>query len=195
MSDPSLRPALGSGAIRASAASLALLVASAASDARAQTQARAAVAECASDRLPREILDGRAAASRAPLALVDAVAPNASLRLAVADEPASRERGLMCVLRLRPHHGMVFAFSRDSDWEFWMKNTLVSLDIVWLHADGTVATVATNVPASTRATPDAALARRRGRGRYVVELPAGEAAADGLVLGARVLLPTLSAER
>lgn len=156
----------------------------------------AVVDDCASDRLPRAILDGGGPTRRgSELPLVAADAPGASLVLAVAADEAARERGLMCVLRLRPQHGMVFAFPHESDWEFWMKNTLVPLDMVWVDASGIVTTVASDVPASTRATSDATLARRRGRGIYVVELRAGEAAVDGLVPGAHLSLPVLRSER
>ena len=155
----------------------------------------AVVQTCASDRLPTEILDGRAPTPRSPLSLVDATGPRGPLRLAVADDGLSREAGLMCVLRLRPQHGMVFVFSRDSVWEFWMKNTIVPLDMVWIRADGTVSTVAASVPAVTRVTPDTSVPRRRGRGTYVVELTAGEAARDGLVAGAHVTLPPLRTDR
>lgn len=150
---------------------------------------------CASQRLPPDILGGPAAHTRTPLRLVDASAPQAALRLAVAADATAREQGLMCVLQLRPQRGMIFVFPGDNDWEFWMKNTLVPLDMVWLRADGTVTTVAADVPASTRSTADAAVARRRGRGTYVVELRAGEAAADGLAVGTRLALPSLRAVR
>jgi uncharacterized membrane protein (UPF0127 family) len=97
----------------------------------------------------------------------------------------------MCVTRLRPQHGMIFVFDVDSVQEFWMKNTLVPLDMVWVASDGTVTHVAANVPASTSATPDENVARRRGSGRYVIELPGGEAALDGIRTGVTFSLPTL----
>ena len=157
--------------------------------------APAVVEACASARLPREILDGATGLGRLPLRVVDATAPQATLRLAVAADEPSREAGLMCVLRLRPQDGMVFVFSHESTWEFWMKNTLIPLDMVWVRANGTVSTIAANVPSSTRTTPERALARRRGRGLYVVELRAGEAATDGLAVGAHLELPTLRTDR
>lgn len=153
------------------------------------------VPACASTRLPAEILDGPSVPSRKPLPVVEVSAPPVTLQLAVADDVPTREYGLMCVLRLRPQHGMIFVFSRESDWEFWMKNTLVPLDMIWLRADGTVTTVAVNVPSSTRTAPDATLARRRGRGVYVIELRANEAAADGIVVGSHLALPPLHTDR
>jgi uncharacterized membrane protein (UPF0127 family) len=110
-------------------------------------------------------------------------APSAPLKLAVANDQTSRELGLMCVLRLQPHVGMIFVFDQDSKQEFWMKNTLIPLDMVWVRADGTVDTVAANVPKSTRDTPDDDVARRSGFGKYVIELGAGEAATDGITVG------------
>jgi uncharacterized membrane protein (UPF0127 family) len=125
--------------------------------------------------------DPRVAAAKLPVISLDA--PSAALKLAVASDEASRELGLMCVLRLQPHVGMIFVFDKDSKQEFWMKNTLIPLDMVWVRASGTVDTVAANVPKSTRTTPDDAVARRAGTGKYVIELAAGEAAADGIVVG------------
>ena len=154
------------------------------------------VAGCANPALPASILPDSAtpnAAARqagiAPLMVEDVEAPHKSLVLAVASDESSRELGLMCVLRLRPQHGMLFVFGGNAKQEFWMKNTLIPLDMVWVRADGTVDTVAANVPASTRTTPNDRVARRDGTGKYVIELSAGEAATDGIQRGARLSIP------
>jgi uncharacterized membrane protein (UPF0127 family) len=145
---------------------------------------------CANGRLPAEILDGPAAKPpNAPLRTIVVAAPKARLTLAVADDPEMRELGLMCVTRLRPHGGMLFVFESAAGWEFWMKNTLVPLDMIWLEADGTITSVAANVPSSQLSTPDDAVARRRGHGLYVIELAAGEAQADGIVAGGKLAIP------
>jgi uncharacterized membrane protein (UPF0127 family) len=154
------------------------------------------VAACANPKLPHEILDGDVAGGTdAALPVVDASAAGLALRLAVAADDESRELGLMCVTRLRPQHGMIFVFATTRQWDFWMKNTLVPLDMVWLTPDGTITTVAARVPASTRSTPDDAVARRSGLGKFVIELTAGEAAADNLKVGGRLALPALRASQ
>ena len=154
------------------------------------------VAACANPNLPREILDGSLPGSpQAPLSLVEVSAPGLALRLAVASDDEDREQGLMCVTRLRPQHGMIFVFGTNRQWDFWMKNTLVPLDMVWLTPDGTITTVAPEVPASTRTTPDDAVARRSGHGKYVIELASGEAASDKLKVGERLIVPALSASQ
>jgi uncharacterized membrane protein (UPF0127 family) len=176
---------------RSASFALALLLAACAGDAKT----RYATARCANPELPAAILDGSPAQeAHAPLRTIEVPAKAANLTLAVVDTQKDRELGLMCVTALRPQAGMLFVFDASSDWEFWMKNTLVPLDMVWVDAGGTVSSVAANVPASKRTTPDAKVARRRGHGRYVIELNAGEAARDGVSAGERLMLPDLSAK-
>jgi uncharacterized membrane protein (UPF0127 family) len=154
-------------------------------------EAPAAVAACADPALPQAVLDGSFEGAPVSLAMIDVLGAAKPLALAVANDERTRELGLMCVTRLRAQHGMIFVFDDDSVQEFWMKNTLVPLDMVWVASDGTVTHVAADVPASTRETPDESVARRRGRGRYVIELPGGEAAGDGIRTGVTFSLPTL----
>jgi len=151
--------------------------------------------KCANPRLPGELLDEPFSPAGEALRVVTARVRSTTLRLAVAADPENRELGLMCVTRLRARHGMIFVFPANGEWDFWMKNTLVPLDMIWVTPDGTVASVAAGVPASARATPDAAVARRVGSGLYTIELNAGEAALDGLKTGARLRLPPLHAAR
>jgi uncharacterized membrane protein (UPF0127 family) len=144
-----------------------------------------AALECANPRLPASILDGRAVQrpSAAPLRTVDLRAPNARLHLAVAAGSTNLELGLMCVTRLRPHAGMLFEFTEDDERDFWMKQTLIALDMVWLASDGRVTSIAADVPASKLETSDADVAHRSGFGRYVIELGAGDARRAKIAVG------------
>ncbi len=155
-----------------------------------------AALKCASARLPAAILAGANGAVSSdvdaePLTVVTAAGGSTPLTLAVADDPRSRELGLMCVTALKPNAGMIFIFPRESDWGFWMKNTVTPLDMLWLSSDGTVHDVAANVPASTVNSPEDKIARRTGRGRYVVELRAGDAARNSIAVGTHLRLPAL----
>jgi uncharacterized protein len=110
-------------------------------------------------------------------------APKATLTLQIAKTEAQRELGLMSVTKLPAHTGMVFVFDRDDLVEFWMKDTLVPLDMVWVGDDGVVREVAQDVPVVSLAMPDDQIPRRAGRGKFVIELPAFEASSDGIVKG------------
>lgn len=110
-------------------------------------------------------------------------APKAQLVLQVAKTEDERELGLMSVTKLAPHAGMVFVFDQDAPVEFWMKDTLIPLDMVFVGAHGRVRSVAANVPVVPLDTPDDAIPRRTGSAKYVIELAAGEAARDGIVVG------------
>jgi uncharacterized membrane protein (UPF0127 family) len=111
-------------------------------------------------------------------------APKATLELRVANTWPTKEYGLMCVTSLAPHAGMIFVFSGgDRRQSFWMMNTLIPLDMVFVRANGRVDSVAANVPSTTTDTADLDIPWRYGTGSYVIELAAGEAAKAGIVRG------------
>lgn len=120
------------------------------------------------------------------LAAISVHAPRATLTLQVAKTEEQRETGLMSVTNLPAHTGMVFVFDQDAPVEFWMKDTLVPLDLVFVAADGTVRGVASNVPVVSEDTADDKIPRRGGTAKYVIELPAGEARRDGITTGTRL---------
>jgi len=124
-----------------------------------------------------------------PPPVVAVRAPYATLLLETARSAAERERGLMGRRVLAAHHGMLFVFEREATQYFWMKNTLVPLDMLFVSRRGVVTSVAARVPAPSPGTPEARLPRRQGRGRYVIELPAGEAARDGIRSGVNLRIP------
>ncbi len=67
------------------------------------------------------------------------------LTLAIADNPSLRQQGLMGVTDLEDLDGMLFFWRHDGD-PFWMKDTLIPLDIVWFNEDGTYKDRASMVP-------------------------------------------------
>src|SRR5687768_12180101 len=68
----------------------------------------------------------------------------------LATNDAERARGLMFRKQLGPYEGMLFDFYQEMPVSFWMKNTLIPLDMVFIAADGTVKHVHANaVPLST----------------------------------------------
>lgn len=112
--------------------------------------------------------------------------PRATLHVQVARTPEQHERGLMSVRHLAPHTGMIFVFEQDAPVAFWMKDTLIPLDMVFLGSDGTVRKVFARVPIVSPRLPDSQIPLEQGAAKYVIELPAGEAAKDGLIPGVRI---------
>ena len=88
-------------------------------------------------------------AQDAPLSKIEPVsiateAGAALFTIEIADTDALRERGLMFRQRLPEDRGMLFDYGEPQSVAMWMKNTYVSLDMVFIRADGTVAYVAEN---------------------------------------------------
>jgi uncharacterized membrane protein (UPF0127 family) len=119
-------------------------------------------------------------------------APAATLALRVAADEATREYGLMCVRALPANSGMLFVFDDgDQRRAFWMKNTLIPLDMIFVRKDGTVNNVDANVPATTVDTPAERLTDYYGTGAYVIELGAGGAVRAGIVPGTQLDLSAI----
>ena len=105
----------------------------------------------------------------------------------VADTPTKQERGLMFVTELPENQGMIFVFDKDQEQLFWMKNTLIDLDMVFITSDKTVTRVAAEVPHSYTYTPDEEVAQEWGYGKYVVELASKTAQKHGVIPGSKIL--------
>lgn len=95
--------------------------------------------------------------------------------LAIADSPALRAQGLMGVTDLGDLDGMLFYWRHAASGGFWMKDTLVALDIVWFLADGSFADRASMVPCPPEAGDDCPLYAPAGDPdyRFAIEAPPG----------------------
>ncbi|MDQ2991242.1 MAG: DUF192 domain-containing protein [Candidatus Eremiobacteraeota bacterium] len=112
-----------------------------------------------------------------------AFAPRAILTLQIARTENQREIGLMNVTLLAEHTGMLFVFPADGPVAFWMKDTLIPLDMVFVASDGTVRSIARRMPIVPSTMPDENIPLERGDAKYVIELSSGEAEQDGIVVG------------
>jgi uncharacterized membrane protein (UPF0127 family) len=102
----------------------------------------------------------------------------------VADTDAERSKGLMFRKHLAEGRGMLFDFREEGPVGMWMKNTYISLDMLFIRGDGRILRIATNTePLSTR------IVSSGGPVRAVLEVIAGTARKLGIAPGDRVALP------
>jgi len=98
----------------------------------------------------------------------------------LADTTEKRARGLMFRDSLPKDRGMLFTFPEPQPWTFWMKNTRIALDIIWIDATKKVIHIERNVPGCLRLDDSCPNYQPNGNALYVLEVGAG--IADGLQL-------------
>jgi len=105
----------------------------------------------------------------------------ASVDVEVVSSEEDVERGLMYRKSMAPDAGMLFLMRRDYDWAFWMKNTYISLDLIFIRRDMTIAGIVKNAPPLNED-----LQRVGEPSLYVLEVNAGWTAQHGVVANAKV---------
>lgn len=106
--------------------------------------------------------------------------------LEVARDDASRTKGLMHRKSIPENWGMIFVFAEERDLGFWMKNTLIPLDIIYVDAQGKVVSIHRMEPLDERTTES------KGPAKYAIELNAGQAAACGVKEGDVLVIPEMA---
>jgi uncharacterized membrane protein (UPF0127 family) len=99
----------------------------------------------------------------------------------VVDNNETRQRGLMYRKHLDPEAGMLFIFDREEHHTFWMHNTLIPLDMLFIKADWTVLGIVENAEPMTDSMREVP-----GESRYVLEVNAGFSRRHGLQAGTSV---------
>lgn len=104
-----------------------------------------------------------------------------AIDIEIADDDARREQGLMYRPSMEDRNGMLFLFDEEEPQSFWMKNTIIPLDIIYVNAQKEIVHIAQNTqPYSEKAIPSGAPAQ------YVIEVNAGFSAEYGVHEGDRV---------
>ncbi|QEX17007.1 hypothetical protein FRZ44_23030 [Hypericibacter terrae] len=124
---------------------------------------------------------GRAALELTPLTIQTAAGLTLNFRVELARTEAERAQGLMYRDKLAPDAGMLFFYPTDRPVAFWMKNTLIPLDLLFIERDGTIYSIAERaVPMSEAAIPSG------GPVAAVLELNGGSVSHLGIRPGDRV---------
>jgi uncharacterized membrane protein (UPF0127 family) len=122
----------------------------------------------------------------APLVAVTSAGERA-FTVEIADNPGEREAGLMFRRDMADDHGMLFVFEASQPLGFWMRNTVMPLDLIFIGQDGRIKAIRQGEPFSEAViSPDEPV-------RFVLELKAGTAQRDGIADGDLVRHPRIAA--
>ncbi|MGV8833313.1 MAG: DUF192 domain-containing protein [Devosia sp.] len=101
-----------------------------------------------------------------------------NINVEVVDNPETRAKGLMFRQELADNAGMLFDFKQERQVSFWMQNTLIPLDMIFVGADGVVKTIHVNArPQDPTSIPSEVPVQ------FVLEIPGGQSVALGLKPG------------
>jgi len=135
---------------------------------------------------------GSSAPAPTPAAVAAAAGPRAEMpsgavyRLELALTPEQQALGLMYRESLPEKAGMLFVFGDADPHHFWMKNTMIPLDMIWMDESGKVLYVSANTP-PCKADPCATYGPD-GPARQVLEIAGGMATKEKVTVGAQLTL-------
>jgi hypothetical protein len=109
---------------------------------------------------------------------------NADFVVELAKTDAERQKGLMFRESMPDNHGMLFFFDNVSPRSFWMKNTLIPLDMIFVDDNWTVVHIANAVPC----TADPCPGYSSPPAKYVLEINGGLAEKSNITLGSKLSL-------
>lgn len=110
-----------------------------------------------------------------------------TIQAEIADTPRKRAHGLMYREYLKKDHGMLFFFSEPQAWTFWMKNTKIALDLIWLDEKKRVTHIERNVPICTKSDDSCPQYRPNSADAvYVLEIAGGTADGYKIEKGAKL---------
>jgi len=118
----------------------------------------------------------QAASDSSTAGLIPITLPGGTLIHAeIADTARKRAEGLMYREHLAKDRGMLFTFDQAQPWTFWMKNTKIPLDIIWMNEKKQIVHIESNVPICTRTDDGCRQYQPNEPALYVLELRGGMA--------------------
>ncbi len=109
-----------------------------------------------------------------------------TIQAELADTPLKRAQGLMYRESLPDDRGMLFIFGESQAWTFWMKNTKLPLDIIWISEQKKIVHIEANVPICTLPGNSCPQYQSNDPAMYVLELGGGRAEALKLARGMKL---------
>ncbi len=129
---------------------------------------------------------GQPTSPTSPKVVITTAKGELAVDVEVVSTEAKIERGLMYRQYLPPEAGMLFLLGIEKDWTFWMRNTLIPLDMIFIRKDMTIAGIVENAEPKTesmRAVGETSL--------YVLEVNGGWTRSHGVIKDAKVRFANL----
>ena len=140
-----------------------------------------AMAACQNGRSAAPSVGSGPTATNGPRVVLHSGARAVPIRVELAQTEPARERGLMYRNHLDQDAGMLFIFERDAPLTFWMKNTFIPLDMIFIDRDRRIVGIV------EEAVPETETPRRvDGQSRYVLEIGGGLSRRLGIAKGSQV---------
>ena len=105
----------------------------------------------------------------------------------IADTPEKQSKGLMFRHKIKDNFGMLFIFPEEDNRSFWMKNTLIALDIIYLNSERQIVDMYLTVPPCC--SDPCPSYTSKFPARYVLEINGGLAKKLKLKIGDKIFLP------
>jgi uncharacterized protein len=133
-----------------------------------------------------------ACTQKQPALVIHSASGDHQVKVEVVTRPADQARGLMYRRSLEKDSGMLFIFGKEEPQSFWMKNTLIPLDMIFISRDLAIVDITTMQPCTTDPCPDYT---SRQPAQYVLEINAGYSRSHSIALGDRISSEIIKPER
>ena len=132
------------------------------------------------------------ACTQEPTLIIHSAAVDHQVRVEVVTKPADQAQGLMYRRSLGKDSGMLFIFRQEEPQSFWMKNTLIPLDMIFISAGLVIVDITTTPPCITDPCPDYT---SRQPAQYVLEVNAGYCRSHTIAIGDKVSSDIIKPEK
>jgi uncharacterized membrane protein (UPF0127 family) len=118
-----------------------------------------------------------------PLLVIHSASGDHRVKVEVVTKAADQAQGLMYRRSLEKDSGMLFIFGKEEPQSFWMKNTLIPLDMIFISRDLVIVDITTMQPCITDPCPDYT---SRQPAQYVLEINAGYCRSRNIIIGDKI---------
>jgi hypothetical protein len=111
---------------------------------------------------------------------------NITINAEIADSYEEREKGLMNRTEMKDNGGMIFMFDYEEKLAFWMKNTLIPLDMIFINSNKTIIDIKHNVPPCTTEECETYISKEKAK--YTLEINGGICEKNGVKEGDKIII-------